>query len=259
MPTRLSIWQVSSLLALQLAAADFDWQLRPGFPLPVVPPDNPMTAEKVELGRHLFYDQRLSVNGKQSCAGCHRQGLAFTDGLAHAKGTTGAIHPRSSMSLVNVAYAPSLTWANPKLDALEPQALVPMLGTDPVELGLHGLETKVMRKLRSDATYRKLFALAFPGTTPVFREVTMALAALALRRQRCSAGEGKAPPGGLVSGLNGHFGLLLTASTAWAETPEFSRSACWGLKERMQRDPTAKRCGFDDVPAAARPVSFFAA
>ena len=66
-----------------------------------------MSAAKVELGRYLFYDQRMSVNGKQSCASCHRQELAFTDGRAHAEGTTGQLHPRGSMSLVNVAYAPS--------------------------------------------------------------------------------------------------------------------------------------------------------
>ncbi len=97
-------------------AADFDWNLPKGFPRPAVPAGNPMTAAKVELGRYLFYDKRMSVNGKQSCGSCHRQELAFTDGRAHAEGATGQLHPRSSMSLVNVAYVPSLTWANPALD-----------------------------------------------------------------------------------------------------------------------------------------------
>ena len=63
-----------------------------------------MSAAKVELGRYLFYDKRMSVNGKESCGSCHRQELAFTDGRARAEGTTGQLHPRSSMSLVNVAY-----------------------------------------------------------------------------------------------------------------------------------------------------------
>jgi cytochrome c peroxidase len=49
------------------ARADFDWNLPKGFPRPAVPVDNPMTAAKVELGRYLFYDTRLSVNGKESC------------------------------------------------------------------------------------------------------------------------------------------------------------------------------------------------
>jgi len=53
-------------------AADWEWNLPQGFPKPVIPADNPMSAAKVELGRHLFYDKRMSVNGKQSCGSCHR-------------------------------------------------------------------------------------------------------------------------------------------------------------------------------------------
>jgi cytochrome c peroxidase len=91
----------------------FEWQLPPGFAVPAVPPENPMSLQKVELGRRLFYDKRLSDNGTYSCASCHERGLGFTDGRATAIGSTGQPHPRSSMSLANVAYAPTLTWANP--------------------------------------------------------------------------------------------------------------------------------------------------
>lgn len=170
-------------LALTLAAAcaaqPFDWGLPPGFPAPAVPADNPMSAAKAELGRHLFYDTRLSINGTQSCATCHRQELAFTDGLARAKGATGEEHPRSSMSLINAAFAPSLTWADPGLVELEPQALVPMFGTEPVELGLKGQEGRLLADLRGDATYRRLFAEAFPGEAQpaTIANVTKALAA----------------------------------------------------------------------------------
>ena len=66
--------------AVGLMGADFDWTLPSGFPRPIVPADNPMSAAKVELGRYLFYDQRMSVNGKQSCGSCHLQERAFTDG-----------------------------------------------------------------------------------------------------------------------------------------------------------------------------------
>lgn len=151
----------------------------PGFPKPPVPPDNPITAAKVELGRHLFYDTRLSVNGKQSCASCHRQELAFTDGRARAAGTTGELHPRSSMSLVNVAYAPALTWADPKLHSLEQQALIPLFGIEPVELGLRGQEERVLRDLQRDPIYQRLFAAAFPGVDNPFllENLTKALAA----------------------------------------------------------------------------------
>ena len=77
-----------------------------------------MSVVKVELGRHLFYDKRLSDNGTQACASCHLQELAFTDGKLTAVGSTGQHHPRNAMALANVAYAASLTWANPLLLAL---------------------------------------------------------------------------------------------------------------------------------------------
>ena len=64
----------------------YRWQLPDGYPQPVVPADNPMSDVKVELGRWLFYDKRLSVTEEFSCASCHRQALAFTDGLPVAVG-----------------------------------------------------------------------------------------------------------------------------------------------------------------------------
>lgn len=170
---------VGITFAAGLMAADFDWNLPGGFPRPVVPADNPMSAAKAELGRYLFYDKRMSVNGRESCGSCHRQDLAFTDGRARAEGTTGQLHPRSAMSLVNVAYAQSLTWANPSLTSLEDQALVPMLGEEPVELGLKGHEQEFLSALRRDAVYRKLFPEAFPGESNPYdlAHVTKAIAA----------------------------------------------------------------------------------
>ena len=138
-----------------------------------------MRTAKVALGRFLFYDKRMSFNGKESCASCHQQKLAFTDGRAHAVGTTGQQHPRSSPSLVNVAYAKSLTWANPTLTSLEKQALTPMLGEDPIELGLKGHEQEFLRSIRAVPVYQKLFPQAFPGETDPYTilNVTKAIAA----------------------------------------------------------------------------------
>lgn len=166
-------------VAAGLMAAGFDWDLPKGFPRPVVPADNPMSLAKVELGRRLFYDRRLSVNGKESCASCHKQELAFTDGRARAEGSTGQLHPRSAMSLVNVAYNQRLTWADPELDSLERQALIPMLGEDPIELGLKGRERELLEALRRDPVYQKLFPAAFPGENNPFSlaNVTKAIAA----------------------------------------------------------------------------------
>jgi cytochrome c peroxidase len=144
------------------ASGTYDWGLPSGFPVPPVPRDNPMSAVKVELGRRLFYDKRLSGNQTLSCASCHRQELAFTDGRATSVGSTGEHTPRSSMSLTNVAYLEAVTWANPRLLSLEEQALVPMLGETPVELGLAGREEELLARLRAEPRYEALFPEAFP-------------------------------------------------------------------------------------------------
>ena len=141
---------------------EYGWRLPPGFPVPRVPADNPMSAAKVELGRHLFYDRRLSASGTAACASCHRQKLAFTDGLPRALGATGELHPRSSMSLANVAYNRSFAWADPTLESLEHQAAVPMFNRDPVELGVEGSGEAMARRLGLDRRYEAMFAAAFP-------------------------------------------------------------------------------------------------
>ncbi len=143
------------LLTAANAQALYTWDLPAGFPKPRVPLDNPMTAAKVELGRYLFYDTRMSSNGKQSCATCHVQSLAFTDGKPRGEGSTGEHHPRGSMSLVNVAYAPVFTWIDQGLHSLEEQARVPMFGEHPVELGVDG--EKFLAIVRADTRYQKLF------------------------------------------------------------------------------------------------------
>jgi cytochrome c peroxidase len=140
----------------------YDWQLPEGFPMPRVPLDNPMTAEKVELGRYLFYDVRLSGNASISCASCHLQEYAFADARAKPVGATGEVHPRNAMSLTNVAYNATLTWANPTLTELERQIVIPMFGEHPVEMGITGNEEEVLARLRTDAGYRTMFAAAFP-------------------------------------------------------------------------------------------------
>lgn len=155
-----------------MARADTPYELDPprGFPEPRIPTDNLLTWEKVELGRFLFYDKRLSGNQTFACASCHEQAKAFTDGRPVAMGSTGELHPRGAMSLANVVYTATLAWANPTLfngafghpfGALEDQALIPMFGEDPVELGLAGKEEELFDRLRADSRYQRLFAEAF--------------------------------------------------------------------------------------------------
>jgi cytochrome c peroxidase len=137
-----------------------------------------MTSAKVELGRRLFYDRALSGNGTQACASCHRQELAFTDRRARALGSTGEPHPRSAMSLANVAYSATLTWADPRLTRLEDQARIPMFSEHPVELGLAGREDEFLQRLREAPDYPGMFSTAFPDDAePVsLANVTRAIA-----------------------------------------------------------------------------------
>lgn len=189
--TILQMKPITSILILVLVGAgcgDSDaafapgqwvWDLPEGVLPPRVPEDNPMSVAKVELGRFLFYDKRLSANETQSCASCHQQDLAFTDGLTQAEGSTGEIHPRNSMMLANAGYAASLTWANNVLEKLEEQALVPMFGDEPVELGMSGMEDELLRRMRDDERYPAMFAAAFPNEEDpiVLGNITKALAA----------------------------------------------------------------------------------
>lgn len=152
------------------------WDLPPGFPVPLVPAGNPMSEEKFQLGRHLFYETKLSVTEDASCATCHDQSRAFTDGQPRAIGATGEVHPRNAQGLANIAYAPTLTWNNPNETRLANQLLTPLFGEDPVELGMSGLEDLLLERLRSEALYQGLFDDAFPDDADPFSIENLALA-----------------------------------------------------------------------------------
>src|SRR5688500_6233546 len=149
-------------LAAQTAPSEFFADRVPRwFPVPKIPADNPITEEKVELGRHLFYVPLLSCHSTTSCATCHKQPLASTDRQAQSIGSTGGQHPRSSMSLANVAYNASYGW-NDRTWSLESQMMVPMHNEHPIEMGLKGNEEEVIERFRADADYIARFRAAFP-------------------------------------------------------------------------------------------------
>lgn len=147
-----------------------------GFPFPRVSEDNPLTMEKVELGRLLFYDRNMSFNQTQSCADCHLQDKAFTDGLAVSIGSQADVHARNAMSMTNVVYNSTLNWANPQILNMHDQALAVVLNEDPVELGWEGHVDEILNRLKSPSNadyagtlladnapdYPKMFADAFP-------------------------------------------------------------------------------------------------
>ncbi|MEF3365284.1 MbnH family di-heme enzyme [Methylocystis sp. 9N] len=149
------------------AAADpaaWSWSLPSFLPPPRAPADNPMSEARFQLGRKLFYETRLSGNGKESCASCHLQKLAFTDGRKVSVGATGETTPRNAPSIVNSAWRATLTWANPAMVTLERQMEAPMFGEAPIEMGVNDQNKKeILSRFKSDADYRRDFAEAFPG------------------------------------------------------------------------------------------------
>ena len=121
-----------------------------------IPVDNPLTKEGVYLGRMLFYETKLSANNKISCATCHQQKLAFTDGKAFSEGIDGKLTARSSMSLANLLWVKNLFWDG-RAKSLEEQATVPV--TNPHEMN-QPFENAV-KKLSATNTYPPLFRLVF--------------------------------------------------------------------------------------------------
>ena len=157
------------------------------FPSLRIPEENPWTEPKAELGRGLFYDPRLSGNGTQSCASCHPQEMGFVDDLPRAVGSTGEVHPRRSMTLTNVGWAQSLNWANPLVTTLEQQALTPIFGDHPVELGMAGREEELLERLGAEEWYRDRFFRAFPDDEQPFTVANITSALASFQRTLISA------------------------------------------------------------------------
>lgn len=152
----------AALLGLGSTAMAFEWAIPGWLPAPRIPADVVMTPRLVELGRHLFYDQRLSVDGTMSCASCHVQERAFSDGRRVSVGVDGEAGAFNAPTLANVAYMPTLTWANPLIDSLEFHALIPLFGQEPVEMGNAGEEERLFARLMADDYYAGVFPEVFP-------------------------------------------------------------------------------------------------
>jgi cytochrome c peroxidase len=129
-------------------------------PLPqvMVSEKNPVTPEKVELGRILFYETRISVDRTVSCSKCHPIGLYAADGLRKAIGNHCKINPRNSPTLFNAAGQISAHWIGNRTD-VEDQARQSVIG--PPSFGMPSYEA-VERRLREIKGYRDLFKKAFP-------------------------------------------------------------------------------------------------
>jgi cytochrome c peroxidase len=122
-----------------------------------VPKDNPLTVEKVELGKLLFFDSRLSRDNTISCASCHKPELAWTDGTKLSMGINNQLSTRNSQILVNRIYGRAQLWHG-KFPTLEAQALNPLFKA--VRMGMPSNEAEVA-KLTAIKGYRDRFQQVF--------------------------------------------------------------------------------------------------
>jgi cytochrome c peroxidase len=136
-----------------------------------VPWDNPLTAARVELGRRLFFDRRLSRDGRLACASCHRPEHAFADDRPVSIGIGGRAGRRNAPSLLNRAYARALFWDG-RTASLEEQALGPLIN----ERELGNTFSEIERRLGADAAYRAAFRSAFDDDEISGRRIAQALA-----------------------------------------------------------------------------------
>jgi cytochrome c peroxidase len=118
-----------------------------------VPEDNPLTAEKIELGRQLFFDRRLSVDGSISCASCHDPRRAFAGRRAVPVGVFGRRGRRNAPAIVNRAYGRSFFWDG-RTTTLEEQVLRPI--EDPAEMGSNAVAAAARVGLTRDQLARAL-------------------------------------------------------------------------------------------------------
>jgi cytochrome c peroxidase len=136
-----------------------------------IPADNPMTAAKIELGRKLYFDARLSLDGTVSCATCHNPTLGFSDGRARAMGIYGQEFKRSAPTLINRLFSKVQFWDG-RAKSLEDQAPQPIQN----ELEMRNTPENVERTLRASNEYRDDFQQVF-GTDVTMDGIAKALAA----------------------------------------------------------------------------------
>lgn len=146
------------------------------------PADNPLTKEGVQLGRMLFYEKALSANNSISCAGCHRQELAFADDKKFSTGFDGVATDRNAMALVNLLWVRNYFWDG-RVSSLEKQAGIPL--THPHEMG-QTMEAAVSA-LQRTRRYPPAFRRAFGSDTITAEKITKALAQFERTLISCNA------------------------------------------------------------------------
>lgn len=142
----------------------------PFFPPMDIPADNPLTNEKVALGRFLFWEKKLSGDNTMSCGSCHLAGHSFSDNNQFSTGITGAVGNRQSMALINLGWAYNYFWDGRAI-TLESQVIEPV--QNPIEMNESW--ANALAELQTDPLYPPMFEAAFGST-----EITQDRAAKAM-------------------------------------------------------------------------------
>lgn len=150
----------------------FELQVPPGLPTLNIPSDNAMTYAKIELGRQLFFDQRLSLDNTVSCATCHDPRRGWSNGQRFATGIGKQTGARSAPTIVNAAFQRFHFWDG-RSGSLEEQALGPI--QNPIEMGITSLPV-LEQKLNSIPGYRTQFQKVF-GSDATAQNIARAIAA----------------------------------------------------------------------------------
>jgi cytochrome c peroxidase len=167
----------TALVIVALAPAGARGQalvVRPLGPLPPVPvpPDNPMTPAKVELGRLLFWDDRLSGDVSTPCGACHDPERGYGDGRDVSRGYPGTDHWRNSQTVLNAAYYQKLFWAG-EVTSLEGQAVSAATGN----VAGNGDPMMMEERLRQVPEYVRRFRQVFGTARPHIHHAWQAIAA----------------------------------------------------------------------------------
>ena len=138
-------------------------------------PENPVTEQKVKLGKILYFDKRLSKDGNISCNSCHNLSTGGVDNLSTSPGDDGTLGDRNSPTVLNAAYHSSQFWDGRAKD-VEEQAGMPIL--NPVEMAIPS-EQFLVDRLRGIELYQSMFADAFPepGSPITYTNLRKAIAA----------------------------------------------------------------------------------
>ncbi len=153
------------------AATPYNWVNPKGFPTPILPADNPLTIEGIELGRYLFFDKRLSANLEISCASCHKPEFYFSDPTPISSGVDGRKGTRNAMPLFNLAWQQFFFWDG-RVKTLEEQSLHPIQDFNEMATDL----PTVISRLVTDSIYPDMFTAAFGDKNITSNRIAKALA-----------------------------------------------------------------------------------